>query len=205
LRLAAPSFHPHPLTAHYKSAHRGGADVRVGRGNHEAFGEQLTPLRGWYPIEILHFPVRSLEHCRRKYVTQFVALGKNAEKGIAGHMSDAYRAYLDGDLDGFYAPLVIDDAQLQEGLAAGTHAIDTRLRDRLRALGFGETAAAPKPVFGQRGVRESAEYAAEYSVLNEADIGVAFGSRVAEIESRISALERRTLPGVRATLAGRRA
>jgi hypothetical protein len=46
VRLAAPSFHPHPLTTHYKSAHRATADVRVGRGNHEAFGSGLVPLRG---------------------------------------------------------------------------------------------------------------------------------------------------------------
>jgi len=206
VRHAAPSFHPHPLTTHYKSAHRGAVDVRVGRGNHEAFGERLLPLRGWYPIEILHFPVRSLEHCRHKYVTQFVALERNAEKGIAGHMAEAYRAYLDGDLDNFYAPLVVDDARLRSGLAIGTYAIDTRLRDRLQALGFGEAAASSAdPAFSQRGVRESAEFAAEYSVLQEADLGLALGSRVAEIESRIGALEQRTLFRFRAALMGRRA
>ena len=109
VRYCAPSFHPHPLSTHSKSAHRAALDVRVGRGNHEAFGEGLVPLRGWYPFEILHFPVRSLEHSRRKYVTQFVALERNAEKGISAHMAAAYRAYLAGDLDSFYAPLVVDD------------------------------------------------------------------------------------------------
>ena len=112
-RLSAPSFHPHPLTTHFKSAHRGAGDVRIGRGNHEAFGDGLFPLRGWYPIEILHFPVRSLEHCRRKYVTQFVALERNAEKGIAGHMAEAYRAYRAGALDAYYEPLVVDDDELR--------------------------------------------------------------------------------------------
>src|SRR5207342_3673492 len=68
IRLSAPSFGPNPLSTHYKTAHRAARDVRVGRGNHEAFGDGLVPLRGWYPLEILHFPVRSLEHCRRKYV-----------------------------------------------------------------------------------------------------------------------------------------
>ena len=136
-RLCTPSFHPHPLSTHFKSAHRGRADVRIGRGNHEALADDLVALRGWYPIEILHFPVRSYEQCRRKYVTQFVALERNAEKGIPGHMAEAYEAYRAGRLDAFYAPLVVDDEALDVGLADGTYAIDTRLRDTLRSLGFG--------------------------------------------------------------------
>jgi hypothetical protein len=203
-RYCAPSFHPHPLSTHSKSAHRGAADVRVGRGNHEAFAHDLRPIRGWYPIEILHFPVRSLEHCRRKYVTQFVALERNAEKGIPGHMAEAYRAYRAGDLDGFYAPLVVDDAALERGVASGTYEVDTRLRDRLRALGFGD-AAAPSSgnPFARRTLRESAAFAAEYSALQEADIGLALGSRVDSFEARIAGLERRPLSRIRSVVGGR--
>ncbi len=130
-RLCTPAFHHHPLSTHSKSAHRAVPDVRIGRGNHEAFGEGLLPLRGWYPLEILHFPVRSLEHCVRKYVTQFVALERNAEKGIPNHMAEAYEAYRAGRLEEFYEPLVVDDDALERGLADGTLAVDTRLRDAL--------------------------------------------------------------------------
>jgi hypothetical protein len=200
VRYCAPSFHPHPLSTHSKSAHRGVSDVRVGRGNHEAFGHALRPIRGWYPLEILHFPVRSLEHCRRKYVTQFVALERNAEKGIPGHMAEAYLAYQAGDLDGFYEPLVVDDPALEQGLAAGAYEIDTRLRDRLRALGFGDAVVGSWSGFGRRTVEESAAFAAEYSALQEADVGLALGSRADAIESRIGALERRPLSKVRAAL-----
>src|SRR4249920_684988 len=115
-RLCTPKFHPHPLSTHFKSAHRAHADVRIGRGNHEALADDLVALRGWYPIEILHFPVRSFEQCRRKYVTQFVALERNAGKGIPGHMAEAYEAYRSGRLDNFYTPLVVDDADLETGL-----------------------------------------------------------------------------------------
>ena len=142
-RLCRPSFHPHPLSIHFKSAHRAVPDVRVGRGNHEAFGAGLVALRGWYPIEILHFPVRSLAHCMRKYVTQFVALERNAEKGIPGHMADAYEAYRAGRLEAFYAPLVVDDDALERGIRSGELAMDTRLRDRLASLGFGAVADPP--------------------------------------------------------------
>jgi hypothetical protein len=203
VRYCAPSFHPHPLSTHLKSVHRAVRDVRVGRGNHEAFGSGLAPVRGWFPFEILHFPVRSLEHCRRKYVTQFVALERNAEKGIPGHMAEAYRAYRAGDLDGFYAPLVVGDDELERGLDAGIYAIDVRLRDRLRALGFGEQTAAAS-AFRRREVSEAAAFAAEYSALQEADAGLALAARADALERRLARLERRPLSRVRAALPGRR-
>jgi len=183
-RLCQPSFHPHPLSIHFKSAHRGVADVRVGRGNHEAFGTGLVALRGWYPIEILHFPVRSLEHCMRKYVTQFVALERNAEKGIPGHMAEAYRAYRAGRLEEFYAPLVVDDAALARGLERGELALDTRLRDRLRRLGF---VSATEPDATSLVAPESdAAWAGEYSALREADLGVSYATTVEALERRLS-------------------
>jgi hypothetical protein len=195
VRLATPAFHHHPLSTHSKSAHRGAADVRIGRGNHEAFGDGLLPLRGWYPIEILHFPVRSLEHCVRKYVTQFVALEKNAAKGIPNHMADAYRAYLAGRLEDFYEPLVVDDAALERGLADGTLVLDTRLRDRLRAVGFGPAGAttAGAPGFGRPDVTAAAQYAAESTALDESDFYLALGARVEDLENRVGRLERGAL------------
>jgi hypothetical protein len=191
-RLQTPSFHPHPLSTHFKSAHRARADVRIGRGNHEALADDLVALRGWYPIEILHFPVRSYAQCRRKYVTQFVALERNAEKGIPGHMAEAYDAYRAGALDSFYAPLVVDDAALELGLRDGTYAVDTRLRDALRSLGFGaepET-AAPRALATRPSVEDATRFAAEFSVLYEADLGASFGEQIDALEERLVRLER---------------
>jgi hypothetical protein len=190
-RLGAPSFPPHPLSTHFKSAHRAHPEVRIGRGNHEALAESLVALRGWYPIEILHFPVRSYEQCRRKYVTQFVALERNAEKGIPGHMAEAYEAYRAGRLDDFYAPLVVDDEALAAGLADGTYALDTRLRDTLRTLGLGEAGEPPTPDGGppRSTVEEAALFAGEYTSLGEADLGAFYGARVDELEARLGRLE----------------
>jgi Glycosyl transferase family 2 len=191
VRLCTPSFHPHPLSTHFKSAHRARHDVRIGRGNHEALADDLVALRGWYPIEILHFPVRSLEQCRRKYVTQFVALERNAEKGIPGHMAEAYDAYRAGELDAFYAPLVVDDATLSAGLEDGTYAIDVRLRDALRRLGFANGDAGPaEDTVGLRPLEEAAMFAGEVSALGEADLGSTFGERIDELEHRLVRLER---------------
>ena len=198
-RLCTPSFHPHPLSTHFKSAHRAWPDVRIGRGNHEALGDGLVALRGWYPIEVLHFPVRSLEQCRRKYVTQFVALERNAEKGIPGHMAEAYEAYHAGALDSYYAPLVVTDEALEAGISDGTYAVDTRLRDRLRSLGFGDTdrGGVRDPTPAVPSVADVVAFAAEYSALGEADLGLSFGERVDELEARLARLERSPAARVR--------
>ena len=188
VRLATPRFHAHPLSTHSKSAHRATADVRVGRGNHEAFGTGLTALRGWYPFEILHFPVRSLEHCTRKYVTQFVALERNAEKGIPGHMAEAYEAYRAGRLEQFYEPLVVDDGALESGVADGSLVVDTRLRDALRALGEGRTVD-----YGRLDVPGAALYAAESSALAESDVALALGPRIESLDRGLARLERGAL------------
>jgi hypothetical protein len=198
VRLGDPGFHPHPLSTHFKSAHRARADVRIGRGNHEAFADGLVPLRGWYPVEIFHFPVRSLEHCRRKYVTQFVALDRNSEKGIAAHMAEAYLAYQAGALDAYYEPLVVDDERLALGQQEGQLIVDTRLRDALRALGFGESGASVTPAAPELPtVADLASFAAEYSALQEADLGLAYGSEVAELERRLAGLEQRASSALR--------
>ena len=206
VRLCTPSFHPHPLSTHSKSAHRAAPDVRIGRGNHEAFGAGLVPVRGWYPIEILHFPVRSLEHCMRKYVTQFVALERNAEKGIPGHMAEAFEAYRAGRLPEFYAPLVVDDEELARGLESGALTVDTRLRDALRALGFGAGGSVARDAlaFERPAVSDAALFAAESSALHESDLGLALGARVDALERRIRMLERRPLSRVRAVVRGGR-
>ncbi|CAN5166064.1 hypothetical protein BH20ACT13_BH20ACT13_24050 [soil metagenome] len=210
VRLCTPAFHHHPLSTHSKSAHRAAADVRVGRGNHEAFGHGLLPLRGWYPLEVLHFPVRSLEHSVRKYVTQFVALEKNAGKGIPNHMAEAYAAYRAGRLEQFYEPLVVDDAALARGLEDGSLALDTRLRDRLRALGFSNGAEPPgaggtpsnsllqgaSHDFGRLDVSAAAQYAAESTALDESDFALALGVRIEGLESRVGRLERGALTRV---------
>jgi len=191
VRYCTPDFRSHPLSIHFKSAHRASPDVRVGRGNHEAFAPGLVPLRGWHAIEVLHFPVRSFEQCTRKYVTQFVALERNAEKGIAEHMAEAYRAYRAGRLEDFYRPLVIGDDRLEAGLRSGELAVDTRLRDILRSLGLGETTAAGSAESSEDRTAEAAAFAAECAVLPESDYGQRLSARIDDMESRVGILERR--------------
>jgi hypothetical protein len=100
----------------------------------------------------------------------------------------------------------VHDADVERGTASGEYVVDTRLRDRLRALGFGraDALAADHGAGKAIGVWSSAQFAGEYSALREADLGLALGSRVDDIESRIMALERRPLLRLRSVFAGRR-
>jgi hypothetical protein len=133
----------------------------------------------------------------RKYVTQFVALEKNAEKGIPNHMAAAHIAYREGRLEEFYEPLVVGDAALERGLTEGRLTVDTRLRDALRALGFGESSGERAAGYGRLGVAEAALYAGESSALQESDLALALGACIDDLDARIGVLERSALARLR--------
>ncbi len=192
VRLCRPDYHDHPFSTDSKSAHRAVPDVRVGRGNHEAFGEGLLPLRGWYPIEVLHFPLRTLEQCMRKYVAQYDALRKNPEKGTPGIVADAHDAFVVGRPEDFYGRFLVDDEELERGLESGELAIDTRLRDGLRAARSHEPVVFARPT-----PADDAVSAGETSVLTESDLGIALGARIDTLEARLERQERGVLSRVR--------
>lgn len=200
IRLCTPNYLEDPMAVVSKSVHRAVPDVRVGRGNHEAFAAGLVPLRGWYPIEIFHFPVRSREQCRRKYVTQYLALSRNPDKGTPGQIVEAYHATLEGRFDEFYEPLVVHDEELGSGLARGDLASDTRLRDFLRSIADGrggfrtvrDDAPAPEPP--RPPVEEDALFAAEATVIPETDVAQALEERLTDLERRIAYRERTVWP-----------
>ena len=183
-----------------KIAHRALADVVVGSGNHHLADGDLQPLRGWYPLEVLHFPLRSLEQCERKYVSAFEAWSRNrrgATGANAAYHAKAYEAYRDGRMADFYAALSVDDAQLERGLADGTLALDTRLRDALRQLcidrGDGREFRLPRDceplVLPEPTVVDDAAYAVDAAALGDADT-VRLHRRIDELELRQRALER---------------
>jgi len=214
VRHCRPTYLDDPMATVFKAVHRATAHVRVGRGNHEAFGEGLVPLRGWYPIEIFHFPVRSREQCRRKYVTQYLALARNPDKGTPGQIVEAFQAAREDRFDGFYDPLVVDDAALGQGLAAGELALDTRLRDALRVLAVGDdptprflapVEGEPPPLrFERPPVVEDALFAAETSTIPESDGALWLAHRTDALERGIGTVERATRAGLRRRLTRRR-
>jgi hypothetical protein len=195
VRLCTPDFPDHKSTiyhAHQKVAHRAAPDVELEPGNHDATGRGLVPLRGWHPLEVLHFAFRSLEQVASKASagwTQNPTVDPD-ERQI--RLDDAFHG---GRLDAFFAEQAVTDEQLERGLADGTLALDTRLRDALRALRAPDGSyrlpdPAPLLSFGAPDVGEAAAYAAEASVLVSIDGIVRCEQRVAALEARLAALHR---------------
>src|SRR5919198_2917611 len=190
---AAPINDPRSLfRPNLKVVHRADPNVTVSIGTQRLIDSNLAPLRGWYPIEFFHFPVRSLEQCERKYAHQQTAPGQTPSPYY-----DRVRAFLEeGRLEEFYASLIVDDDALERGLQDGSLAIDTRLRDALRALREGKEPTFPRPT-----VVDEAAYAVDVAALGEADV-VRLQRRLDTLEQRLLTLERRPLVRVDRRLRG---
>jgi hypothetical protein len=142
-------------------------------------------LRGWYPIEFFHFPVRSIEQCERKYSYQQTGPGQTPSPYY-----DRVRQFIaEGRVKELYDSLVVDDGALERGLQDGTLVIDTRLRDALGTLRDGKPLTFPRPT-----VVDEAAYAVDVAALGEADV-VRLQRRLDTLEQRLLTIERR--PAVR--------
>lgn len=166
-----------------KAVHRADPQVTVAAGAHTLIDSRLVPLRGWYPIELLHFPIRSFEQFDRKYAH----LGTSLRTGRNAYYEELHRARRESRLDAMYESLVIDDDALERGLENGTLVLDTRLRDALRMLRRGAPLTFPRPT-----VVDDAAYAVDVAALGEADV-VRLQRRLDTLEQRLLTLERRPL------------
>jgi hypothetical protein len=81
-------------------------------------GSTPRPLRGWYPIDVLWFPIRSAEQLARS--------------------DEPWR-------NRRYVSLMLDGSELERGLAGGVVRLDTRLRDALRSIQAGRAPLFPRP------------------------------------------------------------
>ena len=175
-----------------KSIHRADPEVTLSAGAHTLVGSRFVPLRGWYPIELLHFPIRSFEQFDRKYDHLQTALGQ----GRNAYYEQVQRARREGRFAELYESLVVGHAALERGLADGTLVIDTRLRDALQALREGSQLTFPRPT-----VVDEAAYAVDVAALGEADI-VRLQRRLDTLERRLAPLEHRPTAWIYRKLAG---
>ncbi len=173
--------------AHQKVAHRAANDVHVGIGNHDAVGTGLLPLRGWLPIEVFHFSFRTVAQVE----DQREARWSRPAPDLAEHIALLGRAAAEGRIKEHLRGLTVDDVAVRAGLADGTLAIDTRLRDALPAFAprrWHVRASRSGRSGSRRGPppdpQQDAEFAAEVAPLVEID-------GVIRAEERIRALERR--------------
>jgi len=180
-----------------KVAHRADAEVIVGRGNHTSVDSRHQLLRGWYPIEILHFPFRSSEQVAVKSVKSDTHFGPKRGGYLRRLASETQAQAGDNVLDG----MAIDPEALEEGLAAGVLIRDVRLRDALGSIADPSTGRFALPGGHRPGLTltppsivEDALFAADVAVLGDASI-VRTQRQLDDLNRRLQLLEER--PAVR--------
>jgi hypothetical protein len=181
-----------PFHAHTNVAHRAHPDVTIHPGNHD-LDAPFPTLRGWFPIEVLHFPMRSRAQAEAKFLAW-----SSLQPGIAPHVDAVGAVLRNGDFEAYWRRYVVDDAACEQGLANGTLALDTRLRDALRTLaGDAERPLEAHPhfrldaplAFPARDPASTAALADDTAVLH--DPGAAAERRADRFEARLTAFEQR--------------
>jgi Glycosyl transferase family 2 len=167
-----------------KVIHRAHPQIEVTRGNHALVNSPFAPLRGWFPIEVLHFPVRSLAQCEHKAELQGNAW-KHIDRTPTAYHAQMFEALEKGTIDDYYASVVVDDAEVEQGVAEGRLVVDTRLRDALAKVHGGRPLAFETP-----SLVDEATYAVEAATLGEADV-VRLQRRLDTLEERLAAIELR--------------
>ena len=178
-----------------KIIHRGHPEIRLTRGNHALVDSPFAPLRGWFPIECFHFPLRSVEQCAHKAKLQGEAFEKHiARSPTAYHARDVRRAQTRQD-----GRVLRGAGRLRRRAAAGHGRGEARrrhaLRDAMRELrddagAFARPGSGPKLRFPLPTLVEDAEYAVEAATLGEADV-VRLQRRLDELERRLQTVEQR--------------
>lgn len=168
-----------------KVIHRGHPEIRLTRGNHALVGSPFAPLRGWFPVEVFHFPLRTEEQTAHKAYLQGTAFQQHIDRAPTAYHRNMFAALHGGRIGDYYRSLVVDDTELDLGVVDGRLVVDTRLRDAIRVVAAGET-----PAFSIPTLVEDAEYAVEAAVLGEADV-VRLQRRLDELEKRLHTLEAR--------------
>jgi len=165
-----------------KVIHRGPPEIRVSRGNHAVVDSPFAPLRGWFPIEVLHFPLRSLAQCEHKARLQGNAW-QHIDRSPTAYHAHMFEALANGTIAEYYESQVVTDEEVEEGVATGRLVVDTRLRDALRRIAAGEELEFPTPT-----LVDEATYAVEAAALGEADV-VRLQRRLDTLERRLATIE----------------
>jgi hypothetical protein len=168
-----------------KVIHRGHPQITLTRGNHAVVGSPFAPLRGWFPVEVLHFPLRSLAQCEHKARLQGNAW-KHIDRTPTAYHAQMFEALESGTMAEYYAAQVVSDDEVDEGVPSGRLVVDTRLRDALRTIEVGNLPLEfPVPT-----LPDEATYAVEAAALGDADV-VRLQRRLDTLEQRLASVEQR--------------
>ena len=115
-----------------KVIHRATADVEVRFGNH-GLARSAPPLP-WWPILVLHFPVRTYAQFESKVKLFGAAAERNAVLGRASEDKlKLYRSYQRGELADWYRAWVPTEESIRGGIDAGHMVVDRRLQRFMHA------------------------------------------------------------------------
>lgn len=167
-----------PYRPGFKTAHRATPDVVVTRGNHNAFGRGLTPLREWKPCEVFHFPIRSQAQMERKFLRLVTSLGDHPG---SRHERDTARAIQVNTGADVFSEFLVDDSALAAGLRDGTLEQDVRLRDALRDPAVPR--AAPT-------LADDVSLALDFADFHPSDSTARLAARLDDLRRRLAAVER---------------
>ncbi len=183
--------------------HRADPNMVVSR-DRDVVLDGRVPLRAWYPVEVLRFPLRSLEQAERR------ALQRSGPSEARSRIEQ--ELFAANALGARWTELVVDDDELDRRVGDGSLVVDERLCDALgnleQAAMGSETArrfALPEHGSGHLSLRSSSvvedvAYAGECAAVREVDFEP-LRDRISELERRITDLESRLLPRVRRRLA----
>jgi hypothetical protein len=178
------------LESALRPIHRATDGVTVA-GTRDVVLDGTVPLRGWYPIEVLAFPLRSREHAERRVRGRSGSILPRSvveQRVFDAHRLDRLRVCWD--------EVVVGEELVVRGLRDGMYVLDRRLHDALMRI---EHLPRDGPAFslpaGERplGLRvptvvEDAAYAAECVAVREVDLESVV-QRVQMLEDRIISLE----------------
>ena len=102
-----------PYRPHLKAAHRADREITVSFGSHTVASPRWRAVHNWHPADVLHFPFRSLEQWENKGVRR-----ARGDKPLGQYVT-ALRASEGGRSVDRFRALVVDDATLERGRAAG--------------------------------------------------------------------------------------
>ena len=168
-----------PFRPVVKAAHRGNPNVVISTGGaHRVFGLGEA-TSGWYPLDVLHFPLRSREQSARKYRKTWTGWQSN----LRGDLARARRVSDEGRPGAMWERIALGEVSLRNGLESGSLVTDVRLRDAFRRLRAGDVRSA-SPRRDEVGVDAFGS-----AVFSEAEV-VRLQRSLDEVRRRVTVVER---------------
>jgi hypothetical protein len=191
LAISAPINDPAtPFRPVAKVAHRGHPAVVVRDGSHRVFGVPWGILDAWFPLEVLHFPLRSEEQCARKYRKTWTGWSEN----LRGDLARAMQASAEGGQNPIWDRVALDESDIERGLADGSLVSDVRVRDAARLRREALLASEPDAESQRSALPTRAEldaHAFDVAVFEEAEL-IRYQRWADELDARVVRLRRST-------------